>query len=89
MLTVLVGYEAAPGRQDELRTELEAQLEPAAELPGCLAFELYIDPNSRDRMLTVEQWASLAGWRAHHGRRAGRLAELLVRPATIRWLGPT
>ncbi|WP_405020001.1 antibiotic biosynthesis monooxygenase [Kitasatospora sp. NBC_00070] len=86
MLTVLVGYEAAPGRQDELRTELEAQLEPAAELPGCLAFELYIDPNCRDRMLTVEQWTSLAGWRRHRPTRLGQLAELLARPATVRCL---
>lgn len=64
-------------------------LEPAAELPGCLAFELYLDPNCPERMLLVEQWTSPAGWRAHYGQRVGRLAELLARPATIRCLGAT
>jgi quinol monooxygenase YgiN len=89
VLTVLVGYEAGPGQQDLLRTELEAMLEPAAELPGCLAFDLYLDPNCPDRMLTVEQWTSPAGWRAHYGQRTRRLAGLLLRPATVRCTGVT
>lgn len=89
MLTVLVRYEAGPGSQDLLRTELEGLLEPAAELPGCLGFELYVDPNRPDRMMVVEEWSSLAGWLAHRSRSDRRIEGLLAGPATVQCLGTT
>ncbi|MFJ8041749.1 putative quinol monooxygenase [Kitasatospora sp. NPDC096147] len=84
LLTALVRYQARTGQQDRLRTELEALLEPAAEWPGCLAYELYVDPNRPERMAVFEEWSCLDGWRLHRHRAAGRTAALLARPVAVR-----
>ncbi|MGW2402363.1 putative quinol monooxygenase [Kitasatospora sp. NPDC001664] len=84
VLTVVVRYQARAGRQDLLRTELEALLEPAAEWPGCLAYELYVDPNRPERMAVFEEWSCLDGWEHHRRWSAGRTAGLLARPAAVR-----
>ena len=55
-LLVLTAYEARTGREDELRTALESLIEPSYDIPGCLTFEVYADPNRPQHMLTLERW---------------------------------
>ncbi|CAL9500265.1 hypothetical protein SUDANB95_03399 [Actinosynnema sp. ALI-1.44] len=96
-VVVVTEYLAGPGREDRLRTALEALIEPALDDPGCLSFQPYANPNDPAQMVVVEEWAdpaALADHRAGTPRRHADLvlAAVLARPATVRqWpgAGPT
>ncbi|MGK5555004.1 putative quinol monooxygenase [Actinomadura kijaniata] len=82
---------AAPGREDRLRTALEAMIEPSLEEPGCLAYRPYADPNDPVRMVVVEEWTGPDALEAHfatpHFRHVRRvLDQVLAEPLTIRRL---
>jgi quinol monooxygenase YgiN/uncharacterized damage-inducible protein DinB len=64
-LTVVAEAHAAPGREDRLRTALEALIEPSLEEPGCLAYRAYVDPNDRTSMVVVEEWRDQESLDAH------------------------
>ncbi len=82
---------AAPGREDRLRTALEAMIEPSLEEPGCLAYQPYADPNRPARMVVVEEWATADDLDEHfatpHFLHVRKVLDLvLAEPMTIRRL---
>ncbi|KAB7834125.1 putative quinol monooxygenase [Streptomyces mobaraensis] len=84
---------AAPGKEDRLRTALEAMIEPSLDEPGCLAYRPYADPNDPARMVIVEQWTSQEALDEHfatpHFRHVVEvLDEILAEPLTVRRLVP-
>ncbi|MGW5573701.1 putative quinol monooxygenase [Nocardia thailandica] len=92
-VVVLTELLAAPGREDRVRTALEALVEPSLEEPGCLAFAPYADPNRPERLLLVEEWAdpdALArhARSAHAVHAAAALSGALGAPASVRRLTP-
>ncbi|WP_062988564.1 putative quinol monooxygenase [Nocardia anaemiae] len=58
-LHVVAEFRATPGREDRLRTALEAMIEPSLAEPGCLNYHPYTDPNDPAHMVLVEEWTSL------------------------------
>lgn len=92
-LTVVAECLAAPGREDELRTALEAMIEPSLEEAGCLAYRPYVDPNEPARMVIVEEWTGPQALAEHfateHFRQVrSTLDRVLAEPLTIRRLVP-
>ena len=90
-LILIAEFEAKPGREDDLRTELEAMIEPSVDEPGCLGYEPYVDPNRPQRMVIIEEWTGRDALELHfttpHFEHVdAALSELLVRPFTIRHL---
>ena len=90
-LVVIAEFEAKAGREDDLRTELEAMIEPSVEEAGCLGYEPYVDPNRPQRMVIVEEWTGRAALEfhfttPHFHHVATVLEDLLVRPFVIRHL---
>lgn len=90
-LTVIAGFGAKPGMEDDLRTALEGMIEPSLEEAGCLAYEPYTDPNQPARMVLIEEWTDkealdLHFTTPHFEHVAGVLGTLLVKPFTIRHL---
>lgn len=90
-LTVIAGFQAKPGAEDDLRTALEAMIEPSLEEAGCLAYEPYTDPNQPARMVLIEEWTSkqaldLHFATPHFAHVASVLDALLVEPFTIKHL---
>ncbi|QHC26002.1 putative quinol monooxygenase [Streptomyces sp. GS7] len=82
---------AAPGREDRLRTALEAMIEPSLEEPGCLAYSPYADPNRPARMVVVEEWTDLEALEEHfataHFLHAGQVLDRVpAEPMTVRTL---
>ncbi|MEU6394371.1 putative quinol monooxygenase [Streptomyces sp. NPDC046939] len=92
-VTVIAECLAAPGREDRLRTALEAMIEPSLEEPGCLAYQPYADPNQPARMVVVEEWAGPQALAEHfttdHFHHVQQVLDLiLAEPMTIRRLTP-
>ncbi len=56
-LHVIARLRAEPGREDRLRTALEAMIEPSLAEPGCLSYQPFVDPNDAATMVVVEEWA--------------------------------
>ncbi|MEV4239264.1 MULTISPECIES: putative quinol monooxygenase [unclassified Nocardia] len=55
-LHVVAEFRASTGREDRLRTALEAMIEPSLAEPGCLTYHPYTDPNDPSHMVLVEEW---------------------------------
>ncbi|MFE0648202.1 putative quinol monooxygenase [Streptomyces sp. NPDC059534] len=92
-LTVIAGFEAKPGREDDLRTALEAMIEPSVAEEGCLAYEPYADPDRPSRMVIIEEWTGrealdLHFTTPHFAHVAEVLDRVLAEPFTIRYLTP-
>ncbi|GLZ78508.1 hypothetical protein Afil01_33150 [Actinorhabdospora filicis] len=90
-LTIIAGFTAKTGREDDLRTALEAMIEPSIDEPGCLAYQPYTDPNEPSRMVIIEEWTSqdaldLHFQTPHFKHVAEVLDRLLAEPFTIRHL---
>ncbi|GAA2370960.1 putative quinol monooxygenase [Streptomyces cuspidosporus] len=90
-LVVVAECVARPGREDRLRTALEALIEPSLEEPGCLAYRPYADPNNPGHMVVVAEWTgpeALARHGAtphvHHARQVLHL--VLAEPMAVRRL---
>ncbi|GAA2262926.1 MULTISPECIES: putative quinol monooxygenase [Kitasatospora] len=85
---------AAPGREDRLRTMLEGMIEPSLDEPGCLGYQLLVDPNRPERMVVLEEWRDEEALQEHfatpHFQHASEVMdEVLVEPAVLRratWL---
>ncbi|MES4908440.1 MULTISPECIES: putative quinol monooxygenase [unclassified Streptomyces] len=90
-LVVVAEYVALPGREDRLRTALEALIEPALEEPGCLAYRPYTDPNNHGHMVVVAEWAGPEALARHSTtpqvRHARQVLDLvLAEPMAVRKL---
>jgi len=61
-LTIVVHFQARPGKEAELRKTLVALLAPTRREAGCLNYDLHTSPEDPGKFLFYENWAS----RAHH-----------------------
>ncbi|BDT86395.1 antibiotic biosynthesis monooxygenase [Nocardia cyriacigeorgica] len=92
-LFVIAEFRATPGREDRLRTALEAMIELSLDEPGCLAYHPYSDPNDPARMVLVEQWTGARALdehftTAHFQHVRAVLDQVLAEPMTIHRLVP-
>jgi len=61
-LTIVVQFQARPGKEAELRKVLTALLAPTRKESGCMNYDLHLAPDDPAKFLFYENWAS----RAHH-----------------------
>jgi quinol monooxygenase YgiN len=55
-----VHFEAAPGREDDLVRELSALVAPTRKEPGCIVYELHVDPEHHGKLMFYEKFADQA-----------------------------
>jgi quinol monooxygenase YgiN len=60
-----VHFQAAPGHEKELGSELHAMVGPTREEPGCLVYELHFDPADPGKFMFYEKFASQAALDLH------------------------
>lgn len=65
-LFIVVGLRAKSGKEDELRKDLIAVVEPSRAEEGSLSYDLYEDKDSPGLFVFVEHWASMASREKHH-----------------------
>ncbi len=92
-MIVLATLVAGLGHTDRLRTALEAMIEPSLDEPGCLAYQLYIDPNRPEQMVLVEEWEDEEALQvhfstAHFAQVSEVLDQVLAEPLALRRLAP-
>jgi quinol monooxygenase YgiN len=64
-LAMVVEFRAAPGRRDELRSELLALVEPTRAEDGCLLYDLHESRDDEDVFAFYEVWRDKAAHTAH------------------------
>lgn len=90
---MVVQFQAAPGRESELREQLLALVTPTRAEDGCLQYDLHVDEADPTRLAFYEVWASKAHHAAHDASphvQAFRTVRdaLLADPATVTRLHP-
>lgn len=85
---LIASFEAKLGREEALRRELDAMVEPSLAEDGCLGYRPYLSPNDPSRMIIVEEWASQAALDQHfqtpHFKRAAdALGDILAEPFSL------
>ena len=65
LLTVVAYMKAAPGRRDELRTELEKLIAPTSQEAGYVNYDLHQGTEDPDTFILYENWESDAALDAH------------------------
>jgi len=60
-----VHLEAVPGREKELEAELKKLLAPTRSEPGCVAYELHLDPENSVKFMFYEKFKSQAALDEH------------------------
>src|SRR6201992_1038286 len=60
-----VHFEAVPGREADLLRELSALVEPTRKEPGCLVYELHIDPEHPGKLMFYANCADQAALDFH------------------------
>ncbi|HZF01379.1 MAG TPA: putative quinol monooxygenase [Methylomirabilota bacterium] len=64
-LTLVVTFQARPGKESELRKVLTALVAPSRKDAGCLNYDLHASPEDPAKFLFHENWASKAHHEAH------------------------
>lgn len=65
-LFVVVSLYAKKGKEDELRRDLIAVVDPSRKEEGSLRYDLFVDQNDPQRFVFVEHWASVEARERHH-----------------------
>jgi len=65
VLHVIALLRARPGREAQLRALAEGLLAPTRAEPGCLRYELIVDPDDPAQLTFVEEWESEEALAAH------------------------
>ncbi|MBR1187985.1 antibiotic biosynthesis monooxygenase [Bradyrhizobium sp. AUGA SZCCT0240] len=65
-LFMVVALHAKAGKEDELRRDLIAVVEPSRSEEGNLRYELFVDQSDPRRFVFVEHWASPEAQHKHH-----------------------
>lgn len=60
-----VHFQAAPGHEKELAAQLHAMVSPSRAEPGCLVYELHLDPEDPAKFMFYEKFASQAALEHH------------------------
>jgi quinol monooxygenase YgiN len=55
-----VHFQATPGHEEKLGTQLHALVGPTHEEPGCLVYELHFDPEDSSKFMFYEKFANQA-----------------------------
>lgn len=82
LLTVIAHMKAAPGKEAELRRELEALVGPTSQEDGFVNYNLHVGTEDEGTFYLYENWESEAKLEAHLAaphlvRFAGMLGDLL------------
>jgi quinol monooxygenase YgiN len=82
LLTVIAFMKAAPGKETELKTELEALIEPTSQEDGYVNYDLHQGIEDPSTFFFYENWQSPAQLDAHLAaphlvRFAGMIGDLL------------
>lgn len=64
-LTLVAEFQALPGKEDELRRELQALVAPTRSESGCLDYFLHESPEQTGHFLFYENWTSDAALAEH------------------------
>lgn len=65
-LFIVAGLKAKQGKEEELRRDLVAVVEPSRTEDGNLRYELFVDQGDPGRFVFVEHWASAEARHEHH-----------------------
>ena len=65
LLTVIAYMRARPGKEDELRTELEALIDPTSQEAGYVNYDLHESVESPGTFFFYENWESAEHLDAH------------------------
>jgi quinol monooxygenase YgiN len=65
-LFIVVALRAKQGKEDELRRDLIAVVEPSRKEKGNLGYDLFVDQSDPGRFVFVEHWASREARDKHH-----------------------
>lgn len=65
LLTVIARMRAKPGREADLRRELEALIEPTTNEPGNVSYDLHVGADDEGIFYFYENWKSEADLDAH------------------------
>ena len=60
-----VHFEAAPGHEKRLGAELHSLVAPTRKEPGCLTYELHLDPENPAKFMFYEKFAGQAALDHH------------------------
>jgi quinol monooxygenase YgiN len=64
-LTVVAEFQAKPGKEEELRRELLALVEPTRGEKGCVQYDVHEEQGKPGHFLFYENWTSRAELDAH------------------------
>ena len=83
LLTVIAHMKALPGKEQELRSELEKLVEPTLAEDGCVNYDLHVAVDDPGTFFFYENWTSPGHLEAHLANShlvefAGKLDEYLV-----------
>ncbi len=83
LLTVIARMTALPGKEQQLRSELEQLVEPTLAEDGCVNYDLHVAVDDPATFFFYENWTSPGHLEAHLGTGhlvefAGKLDEYLV-----------
>jgi quinol monooxygenase YgiN len=65
-LFIVAGLKAKQGKEEELRRDLVAVVEPSRTEDGNLRYELFVDQGDPGRFVFVEHWTSAEARHKHH-----------------------
>ncbi len=87
-VTVVAEMLAKPGKEEQLRKQVLALVEPSRKDPGCIQYDLHQGSDDPRRFVFYENWTSRELLEAHlktpHLEAFGRVeGELLAEPARI------
>jgi quinol monooxygenase YgiN len=63
---IVVGLRALAGKEDELRRDLSALVEPSRAEDGNIRYDLFEDQEQPGLFVFVEEWASVEARTQHH-----------------------
>ena len=64
-VTVIARLKAAPGKEQAVRKQALALVEPTLVEPGCLSYRPYEDPVEPGSWIVVEEWTDRTAFEAH------------------------
>lgn len=65
-LFIVVGLKARAGKEDELRRDLAALVEPSRKEAGNIRYDLFEDRGQPGRFVFIEAWSSIEARDRHH-----------------------
>lgn len=88
-LTVIAKFVAKAGKEENLRTELLARIDPTRSEPGCITYDLHQDVDNPAVLVFLENWKSREDLEKHLQMPylqslLGMVEELCAEPPEIR-----